>query len=136
MCEHPQDSHHDDSHHRHVCCHRPQGRVRRFLQPQLLLLLVQKPSHGYDLMDRLARDADAPDADPALLYRTLRQMEDDGLVRSAWDTGDRGPARRLYEITPEGEEYLHTWAVSIRRTRKQLDSFLDDYEAQFKNEEK
>jgi poly-beta-hydroxybutyrate-responsive repressor len=129
MCDHPH-----DSHHRHSGCRCPEGRVRRFLQPQLLLLLVQKPTHGYDLMERLTRDAESPAADPALLYRTLRQFEDEGLVRSSWDTEGRGPARRLYEVTPEGMEYLHTWAVNIRQTRRQLDSFLSEYEAHFQNE--
>jgi len=95
------------------------------------LLLLQKPSHGYELMERLSQGEEMPGADPGLLYRTLRQMEDDGLVRSTWDTEGKGPARRQYEVTPEGVEYLHTWAVNIRHTRERLDRFLAEYETQF-----
>jgi poly-beta-hydroxybutyrate-responsive repressor len=101
------------------------------LQPQLMLLLLKKPAHGYELMERLAQDAETPEADPGLLYRTLRQLEEDGLVRSTWDTEGRGPARRVYELTDEGLEYLHAWAVNIRKTRQLLDRFLAEYEAYF-----
>ena len=107
------------------------SRVRGFIQPWLLLLLLQKPSHGYELMERLAQDKETPDTDPGMLYRTLRQIEEDGLVKSSWDTEGKGPARRLYEVTPEGVEYLHTWAVNIRRTRNRLDRFIAVYETHF-----
>ena len=95
----------------------------------------EKPAHGYELMEQLAQDEQTPGADPGLLYRTLRQFEGDGLVRSSWDTEGRGPARRVYEITDEGVEYLHAWAVNIRRTRKRLDRFLTEFQAHFQSEE-
>jgi PadR family transcriptional regulator, regulatory protein PadR len=107
------------------------GRMRGFVQPRLLLQLVKKPAHGYELMETLGAEADEPAPDPGTLYRTLRTLEEDGVVRSAWETGDPGPARRVYELTGQGIEYLHAWAVSIRTTRAQLDRFLDEYEKQF-----
>lgn len=113
----------------------PRGRVRGFVQPWLLLLLAQAPAHGYDLMERLAQDEDSPGADPGLLYRTLRQFEEEGLVRSSWDTEGGGPARRVYEITAEGLDYLHAWAANIRRTQRRLDRFLGEYETQFGKKE-
>lgn len=116
------------------CC--PQrGRVRSFIQPWLLLLLAQKPAHGYELMERLGQDDETPGADPGLLYRTLRQFEEDRLVRSSWDTKGSGPARRVYEITDEGVEYLHAWAVNIHRTRERLNRFLAEYQAYFRSSE-
>ena len=115
-------------------CWRHRAQVPSFIQPRLLLFLAQKPAHGYELMDRLESEQDSPEADPGFLYRTLRQFEEDGLVRSAWDTEGRGAARRVYEITGEGLDYLHTWTVNIRRTRERLGRFLDEYESQFQNE--
>jgi PadR family transcriptional regulator PadR len=114
-------------------CGPPGGHIRRFVQPRLLLLLARKPAHGYELIEELAED-EGMAIDPALLYRTLHQFEADGLVRSAWDTEGRGPARRVYEITEEGLEYLHTWVVDIRHTRQRLERFLAAYEAQFQEE--
>jgi poly-beta-hydroxybutyrate-responsive repressor len=64
-----------------------------------------------------------------MLYRTLRQFEEDGLVTSSWDTEGRGPARRGYQITDAGREYLEWWAADIRKTRAQLDQFLTEYES-------
>jgi PadR family transcriptional regulator PadR len=107
------------------------SRMRGFVQPRLLLQLVKKPAHGYELMEALSATADDPAPDPGTLYRTLRALEEDGLVRSAWETGESGPARRVYELTDQGVEFLHAWAVSIRGTRAQLDRFLAGYEEQF-----
>jgi PadR family transcriptional regulator PadR len=108
------------------------GWVRGFLQPRLILLLLQKPAHGYDLMERLAEETRLPGADPGLLYRTLRQMEQDGLLSSTWDTEGQGAARRLYTVTPEGIEFLHSWARQIERLRQHLGQFLSDYAAYFR----
>jgi PadR family transcriptional regulator, regulatory protein PadR len=113
-------------------CHCQGGHIRGFAQPRLLLQLVMKPAHGYELMEALSAAADDPAPDPGTLYRTLRALEEDGLVRSAWETGDSGPARRVYEVTDQGIEYLHAWAASIRGTRAQLDRFLAGYEQQFR----
>jgi len=111
-------------------CRHHGGRVHGYIQPRLLLLLAEKPAHGYELMERLGREDEAG-ADPGLLYRTLRQFEGEGLVRSSWDTEGRGAARRVYEITDEGIDYLHAWAINIRRTRERLERFLGDYEVRF-----
>ncbi len=127
MCNESHDQGHD--HGDRTC--RCGARMRGFVQPWLLLLLKQKPSHGYELMERLGADEDAPDVDPGLLYRTLRQLEEDGLVSSSWDTEGSGPARRLYELTPEGVEHLHAWAIDVRHNRKRLDRFVAEYERVF-----
>ncbi|MGI5916603.1 MAG: PadR family transcriptional regulator [Anaerolineae bacterium] len=122
----------DDGH----CCRPSGGGVRGFIQPWLLLMLLQRPGYGYELMERLAENEETPEADPGMLYRTLRNLEGDGLVRSMWDTTGTGPARRLYEVTPEGREYLHAWAVNIRQTRAQLDRFLAEYKDYFTDTER
>ncbi len=121
----------DPHHHHHPgpeggCC--LGGRLRGFLQPCLLLLLSQGASHGYELMERLARDPMLPHADPGLLYRTLRQMEAEGWVTSTWDTEGQGPARRRYTITEEGLEFLRVWAARLAAMRADIDAFLERLE--------
>jgi PadR family transcriptional regulator PadR len=113
------------------CSHEPGSRIRGFIQPWILLLLSERPSHGYELLERLHSGSPETPADTALLYRTLRQMESDGLVRSAWETGGNGPARRLYEMTSEGVSCLHGWAANLRRTRDRLEEFMVVYEKRF-----
>jgi len=107
------------------------GLVRGFLVPRLLLALVDQPAHGYELLERLSAEGGMPGPDPGLLYRTLRQMEADGLLRSAWDTAGQGPARRLYEVTAEGVDLLHAWAGRVRLIRARLGRFLQQYETFF-----
>lgn len=104
--------------------------VRGFIQPRLLLLLARKATHGYELMEALRTTPGSESlSDPGMLYRTLRQLEEAGVVRSAWDTGGRGPARRVYEITRIGREHLETWAAEIRKTRTHLTEFLEEYDS-------
>jgi hypothetical protein len=79
--------------------------------------LSKKPAYGYQLRGILAEEDDHPAPDPGTLYRTSRQPEEEELVRSTWDTGGTGPARRIYELTNQGLEYLHAWAVNLRHTR-------------------
>jgi poly-beta-hydroxybutyrate-responsive repressor len=118
----------------HGCFGPPAGRVLGFIQPWLLLLLLEKPAHGYQLLDKLNQSDDTRGIDPGFLYRTLRKFEEDGLVRSSWDMEGQGPARRVYEITPDGIEYLHAWAGHVRSTRERLDRFLQAYESHFKSQ--
>ncbi len=103
------------------------GQPRNWLQPFLLLSLQQWHSHGYELMQRLAVFG-FESIDPGSVYRTLRQLERDGLVSSDWDTtGSNGPARRVYSLTDSGERYLQTWASALRGYQSMLDSFFKSY---------
>ena len=101
-------------------------RVPNFAQPRLLLELAKKPAHGYELIEHLSEGGGtAPD--PGNFYRVLRMLEEEGMVCSNWDTQNTGPARRVYELTDQGLEFLHTWAVTIKQTHQSLGRFLSDY---------
>ena len=85
---------------------------RNFVRPCLLLLLREQPAHGYELLERL-RPLGFTRDDPGRLYRALRALEQDGLVRSAWQPSSGGPDRRIYELTRRGTEELHRHATSV-----------------------
>jgi poly-beta-hydroxybutyrate-responsive repressor len=105
-------------------------RVPNFVQPRLLLELAKKPAHGYELIEHLSEGGGtAPD--PGNLYRVLRILEEDGLVCSNWDTQNAGPARRVYELSDQGLEFLHAWAVTVTQTHQSLGRFLSDYQTLF-----
>lgn len=99
---------------------------RSFLRPCLLLLLREQPAHGYELLERL-RLFGFDGSDPGGLYRTLRQLEEDGLVRSAWEPSSNGPQRRIYELTRSGMEELHASAKSLAACSEVLSTFLSRY---------
>lgn len=104
------------------------GLPRNYLRPCLLLLIAEKPSHGYDLLERL-EELGLGTTDPGGLYRALRSMERDGLVDSVWEMSTSGPARRAYDLTAEGIEWLHAWAGALSESRRLVGRFLDRYRA-------
>lgn len=65
--------------------------------------------------------------DRGSVYRTLRQLEKDGLVVSGWDTSKDGPARRLYSLTDSGRAYLEACAASLRGYQVMLNQFFTLY---------
>lgn len=109
-------------------------RVPNFIQPRLLLELAQRPAHGYELIERLGQSGNIS-PDPGNFYRMLRTFEEEGLVCSVWDTQNSGPARRIYQLTEQGLEFLHSWAVTLRQTYQVLDRFLSDYQTLYPKKE-
>ena len=99
---------------------------KNWLVPVVLLMLREWSSYGYELMEKMTTFGLAT-MNPGTFYRTLRQMEKDGMVRSNWDTSEGGPARRVYSITEAGEEYLKFWAQSLDQYQKMMDSFFRLY---------
>ena len=104
------------------------ARVERFGEPALLLLLRERASHGYELLDRLPEIVPDERIDMGNLYRVLRAFEDDGLVVSQWSAGEPGPGKRTYELTDEGRRLLAAWADALRANQELVSSFLDRYE--------
>ncbi len=100
---------------------------KNFLRPCLLLLLREQPAHGYELLERL-RAFGYEGSDPGGLYRALRKLEKEALVRSGWEPSGAGPHRRIYEITRPGMEELHRKARSLSDSRGTLDAFLSRYQ--------
>ncbi|HEV7788237.1 MAG TPA: helix-turn-helix transcriptional regulator [Pseudonocardia sp.] len=99
---------------------------RNFLQPCLLLLLRERSDHGYDLVNRL-RELHVVDGDAGAVYRSLRGLERNGLVRSSWQTSDSGPARRTYQVTAAGVADLNRQAVLLEATHQTLHVFRGRY---------
>jgi poly-beta-hydroxybutyrate-responsive repressor len=104
------------------------GRIERFVEPALLLLLAERPAHGYELVEPVAELLPGERIDMGNLYRVLRALEDDGLVRSEWDAAAPGPARRRYELTPQGRELLRAWVKALQETQSVVTRFLRRYE--------
>ena len=102
---------------------------RNWIVPVLLLMLRQWSSYGYELMERMSTFG-LSTMNPGTFYRTLRQMEKDGMVSSTWDTSEAGPAKRRYSITEAGEAYLKFWAQSLDQYQKMMNTFFRLYTGQ------
>jgi PadR family transcriptional regulator len=99
---------------------------KNWVVPILLLMLREWSSYGYELMEKMGSFGLSM-MNPGTFYRTLRQMEKDGMVRSNWDTSEAGPAKRIYSITEAGEAYLKYWAESLNQYQKMMDTFFHLY---------
>lgn len=106
-----------------------QGRQHRYLQPCLLMGLELKPSYGYELIQNIQQfgfvEGEAP---PGMIYRHLRQLEQDGLVVSEWATEGSGPAKRVYRLTDEGRQVLALWVERMTRQAETLRKFISLYQ--------
>ncbi len=104
------------------------GKPQRYVQPSLLMALRSGPSYGYQLIQTIGEygflRGDVP---PGMVYRHLRQMDEEGVVNSKWDAQGDGPAKRIYSITPEGLEILEAWIIHMERQRDALDNFIKRY---------
>jgi DNA-binding PadR family transcriptional regulator len=102
------------------------GNIYRFVEPVVLLMLKLKGrSYGYELANDL-KDHALTDAEieRAALYRTLRRLEKNGRVVSGWDVDVNGPARRVYSLTPSGEEHLSEWAQVLGNLSASMSRFV------------
>lgn len=104
------------------------GNLYRFVEPVALYLLrIRGRTHGYDLLGALNDNALTDSRiEPGALYRTLRRLEEYGFVVSEWDVSGGGPARRVYQLTPDGEEHLREWLVVLERMNRSLTRFVGD----------
>ena len=91
---------------------------------QILLLLAEHRNHGYGLMARL-RELGAASVSSASVYRELQKLEGEGLVTSFWEVGEnRGPARRVYVITPVGMCALESCAGAALELGRSLEDLV------------
>jgi PadR family transcriptional regulator, regulatory protein PadR len=102
---------------------RVRARVERFAEPALLLLLSERPTHGYELLERLPTLLAEERVDVGNLYRILRALEEDGVVSSEWSADLPGPAKRTYTLTADGHALLEAWRVALSGLDDELQRF-------------
>lgn len=104
----------------------PSVAIGRNVEPFLLVELLRAPSYGYDLVRQLAAYGFRR-TEPAVVYKVLRSMEEDGSIQSEWATQESGPARRYYSITPEGSLSLSRRVRQLRRYQARVEQLLRTY---------
>jgi poly-beta-hydroxybutyrate-responsive repressor len=100
--------------------------LRDFLTPYVLLAISAQRAHGY-LIEQYLRGLGLAQVEMSTLYRTLRQLEKQGLVTSAWEAGPGGPARRVYALTDAGQTWLRAGAGALAAYRSAIDAFFGKY---------
>ena len=95
-------------------------------QEVVLAMLAKEPSYGYQLRARL-RDALGPLGDAmnaGQVYVTLTRLEKAGLlaVESSADGTDRSD-RKVYALTPDGQQRVPEWIAEVGWPRPDLAEF-------------
>ncbi|MFB9180392.1 PadR family transcriptional regulator [Dactylosporangium sucinum] len=96
------------------------------MQDVVLAMLAKEPAHGYELRSRM-REALGPlgnEMNAGQIYVTLARLAKAGLVTSQHDDGlpDR-PDRRVYVLTPAGQERVAAWLAEVSWPKPDLAEF-------------
>ena len=99
----------------------------KFIQALVLAGLSDGPLHGYRILQNLASlpmfEGHRPDATG--IYRFLKAMEERGLVTSAWDLAESGPAKRMFDLTAAGRVCMAKWVATIDTYHRQVGQLLE-----------
>ncbi|MFI7492002.1 PadR family transcriptional regulator [Micromonospora echinaurantiaca] len=96
------------------------------MQDVVLAMLAKEPAHGYELRSRM-RTALGPLGEAmnaGQIYVTLARLAKAGLVTSQRAEGlpDR-PERRVYALTPEGQQRVAAWLTEVNWPKPDLAEF-------------
>ena len=101
--------------------------LARLIHPAVMAVLAKEPLHGYVIVQRLTGMTMFRDQAPDItgVYRLLKSMEKKGFVTSTWESGDSGPAKRCFALTPNGGTCLARWITTLRIYRDAVSNLLD-----------
>lgn len=105
----------------------PSEWLRGALSLCVLRLLLEGPSYGYALTQKLA-EAGLGTVKGGTLYPLLARLEDGGLVDVDWRPGEGGPGRKFYALTPAGRAAAHTEASRWLRFAGAMQGLLTETE--------
>lgn len=91
----------------------------------ILLGILRTPASGYQIkqqFDQVFSHFWATDLPQ--IYRTLNRMEKDGLLVVQDEPSDRGPARKVYSLTPAGTIALREWLTTAPTLATERIGFL------------
>ena len=80
---------------------------RGFLQYVVLSLIDQGPKYAYEIKEKVyAVTGGTFDIDRNNLYKKLRTLEHEGILKSSEKPSEHGANRKYYSLTPFGKSFL------------------------------
>ena len=113
------------------CCRHPGTGL---IQLEILRILYEYPTHGYQIMDELRKftmNEYAPE--PGAIYTMLRRLEQRGFLASRWEKKASRADRRVYTITKEGEAFLRDGLRMVKRRRQLMDDLVRFHDDNFED---
>jgi DNA-binding PadR family transcriptional regulator len=130
MCHRHEEEGHEHCHHEHEeemihegCHHYKPTPIRGLAHTLILKTLKEKNASGSEIHEKITKEYEVEMPKP-MIYMILRRMERMGLVTSKWETGETGPAKRIYTITEEGLDILEREMERIRRLKELAEKIL------------
>jgi DNA-binding PadR family transcriptional regulator len=76
----------------------------------ILSLVAERPRHGYEIEQVIEERGmrEWTEIGFSSIYYLLKKLEREGLVKGQLEKAERGPARKVYHITPAGTEAQRT----------------------------
>jgi DNA-binding PadR family transcriptional regulator len=75
----------------------------------LLGLLIEEPDHGYRLAQRMQTRLGSGQVRSTYVYRLLKELEVEGLIRRVAEESKGGRPRVMFEVTERGERDFGGW---------------------------
>lgn len=84
----------------------------------ILSLVAEKPRHGYEIEQIIEERGmrEWTELSFSSIYYLLKKLEQQDLVESRLEEAERGPARKVYEATPEGRAALKSGVLEALST--------------------
>lgn len=86
----------------------------------VLELLETKPIHGYGIIQKIRKKFGIYFG-PSTIYPFLKTLEDNGYIKSQWDTNFDRP-RKVFSITHQGSDILNATEQSFKSVCMKLSS--------------
>lgn len=96
--------------------------LRRGSLVLIVLSLLRKPTHGYDLLTQI--ETAKIDMDTDTLYPLLRRLESQALLESQWETSTARP-RKIYKLTTKGLEHMKAMKIMWEQYGKNIERIID-----------
>ncbi len=112
---------------------RPPLPERGWIQFLLLILINEKPMHGYQLNEELEKRELVKKGrfKTGSLYTILHRMEKKRVLQSHHEESEKGRPRRVYEVTERGRTRLKQGLRHMLKRKRLLDELEEYYEKHF-----
>ena len=101
--------------------------IKGVLPTAVLALIARGDSHGYSIL-RSLRAAGFESIGDASVYGTLRRLYAEGWLSTRNEPSERGPARKCYSLTDDGQRALASGLTAWVSFRESVDQLVHTQE--------
>lgn len=112
----------------------PRGKRIGAVSMWLLLLLSERPMHGYEIIRELEkRFSGFWKPKPGTIYPALEKLEQENLLTSSTGFREGGPERILYALTQKGQTELSESMAYMTKAMEMFERYRETHEAIFRH---